>query len=84
MSWWSNNENRFIQERLKKIFIKRPGFDFDFQANDFRAYSFLDIPDMLDISSTLAREMLKNKQSVEGILFPEIAKEIQEEQLYQE
>lgn len=84
MSWWSNNEGRFIQERLKKIFIKRPWFEFDFEANGFREYILLDIPHMLDISSTVAREMIQNKQSVEGILFPEIAKEMQDEHLYQE
>ncbi|MCH8518368.1 hypothetical protein LAT59_01195 [Candidatus Gracilibacteria bacterium] len=83
MSWWSNNPDRFIEERLKKIFIQRPGFAFDFEANGFREYTLLDIPDMLDISSSLAREMLRNKQSVEGILFPELAEEIQKQKLYQ-
>lgn len=65
MSWWSNNEARFIEEKLKKIFIKRPGFEFDFEANGFAEYTLLDIPDMLDVSSSLAREMIRNKQSVE-------------------
>jgi len=37
---------------------------------------------MLDISSTVAREMIQNKQSVEGILFPEIAREIEQNGLY--
>ena len=83
MSSWSQNKNRFIQERLKKIFIKRPWFEFDFQANGFREYSLLDIPHMLDISSTVAREMIQNKQSVEGGLFPEIIREIEQQKLYQ-
>lgn len=65
MSWWSNNEQRFIEKRLKKIFIKRPGFEFDFEKNGFAEYTLLDIPDMLDISSSLAREMIRNKRSVE-------------------
>ena len=82
MHWWSNNPHRFIQERLKKIFIRRPGFEFDFQANGFREYTLLDIPDMLDISSSLAREIIRNKRSVEGILFPEVAREIEENDLY--
>ena len=83
MSWWSNNPDRFIEERLKKIFIKRPGFEFDFEANGFREYTLLDIPHMLDISSSLAREILRNKQSVEWILLPEVAREIQAQKLYQ-
>lgn len=83
MSWWSENEDRFIQEKLRKIFIKRPGYDFNFEANGFREYTLLDIPDMLDISSTTAREMIANKLSVEGILFQELAQEIEIQQLYQ-
>lgn len=82
MSWWSNNKNRFIEERLKKIFIRRPWCEFDFQANGFREYTLLDIPDMLDVSSTMAREMLKNKSVVNGILHPEIQNEIEENNLY--
>jgi len=38
---------------------------------------------MLDISSTVAREMIQNKQSVEGGLFPEIIREIEQQKLYQ-
>ncbi len=82
MSWWSNNPDRFIEERLKKIFIKRPGFEFDFEANGFREYTLLDIPHMLDISSSLAREMIQNKRSVEWVLLPEIAHEIETRKLY--
>ena len=83
MSWWSNNPDRFIEERLKKIFIKRPGFEFDFQVHRFREYILLDIPHMLDISSSLAREILKNKRSIEWILLPEVAREIAAQKLYQ-
>lgn len=82
MPWWSNNEGKFIEERLKKIFIKRPWEHFDFIANGFREYTLLDIPDMLDISSSLAREMIAGKRSVNGILFPEISAEIERANLY--
>jgi len=64
MSWWSNNENRFIEEKLKKIFIQRPWYSFDFEANGFREYILLDIPEMLDVSSSLAREMIHNTTHV--------------------
>lgn len=83
MSWWSNNDERHIEEKLKKIFIKRPWFDFDFEANGFREYTLLDIPHMLDISSSMAREMIQNKQSIERILSPEIMQEIEKNHLYQ-
>lgn len=80
--WWSNNEGKFIEERLRKIFIMRPWEHFDFIANGFKEYTLLDIPDMLDISSSLAREMVARKRSVNGILFPEISAEIKENDLY--
>lgn len=82
MHWWSNNENRLIEERLKKIFIRRPWVHFDFEANGFKEYTLLDIPEMLNISSSLAREMIAQKRSVEGVLFPEIIEEIEREKLY--
>lgn len=82
MHWWSNNERKYIEEKLRKIFIKRPGVDFDFKKNGFKEYTLLDIPDMLDVSSSLAREMLRNKISVEWILSQEVCDEIKEMSLY--
>ncbi len=83
MHWWSNNENRFIEEQLRKIFISRPWKHFNFKANGFREYTLLDIPDMLDVSSSTAREMIRQKQSVEWILHPEMSQKIKKENLYQ-
>lgn len=82
MPEWSENENAFIEQRLKKIFINRPWYKFDFQWNGFDNYILLDIPDMLNISSSMAREMIRNKQCVNGILHSHIAKEIQVNNLY--
>lgn len=82
MSDWSWNIDTFIETKLKKIFITRPGYEFDFEGNAFDNYMLLDIPDMLDISSSLAREMIRNKQSVQGILHPHIAQEIRVNNLY--
>ncbi len=79
---WSENENAFIERRLKKIFINRPWYEFDLEANGFDNYMLLDIPNMLDISSSMAREMIRNKQSVQGILHPEISQTILRETLY--
>lgn len=82
MPEWSWNEDKFIETKLKKIFISRPGYEFDFQRNWFDNYILLDIPDMLDISSSLAREMIRNKQSVKWILHPKIIWKIEKENLY--
>lgn len=83
MSTWWWNKDRFIEEKLRKIFVNRPGYEFDFQVNWFREYILLDIPDMLEISSSMAREMIRKKRNVEDILFPEITEEVQRESLYQ-
>jgi len=82
MSWWSNNENRFIEEKLKKIFLQRPWHTFDFEWNWFDNYILLDIPDMLEVSSSLARAMLQTKWDVSWILHPKIEEIIREDNLY--
>lgn len=82
MPGWSGNENEFIETKLRKIFVNRPWYDFDFEWNGFDNYMLLDIPDMLDISSSMAREMIRNKQSVKNILHPEITQAIQDNNLY--
>lgn len=79
---WSGNIDTFIETKLRKIFINRPGYEFDFEWNGFDNYMLLDVPDMLDISSSLAREMIQNKQSVRGILHPKIIELIKREKLY--
>jgi nicotinate (nicotinamide) nucleotide adenylyltransferase len=79
---WSNNQWRFIEERLRKIFISRPWYNFDFKWNWFGNYMLLDIPDMLDVSSSIAREMLSNKRSVAWVLHPEITEQIKTLNLY--
>jgi len=82
MPEWSGNTNTFIEKKLRKIFISRPGYNFDFDAEGFDNYLLLDIPEMLDISSSVAREVLQTKWSVKWILHPEIEQIIQNEDLY--
>jgi nicotinate (nicotinamide) nucleotide adenylyltransferase len=79
---WSGNDEKFIETKLQKIFVNRPWYDFDFEENGFDNYILLDIPDMLAISSSLAREMIQNKQSVKHILHPNIVQEIHDNNLY--
>ncbi len=82
MHTWENNPDRFVETRLKKIFLHRPGYDFDFEKNDFENYILLAISEMLGVSSTIAREMLRTKQNVEQVLHPNIIQDIAKHHLY--
>ncbi len=78
---WSGNTDWYIEQKLKKIFIPRPWYEFNNMWLD--NYMFLDIAYMLEISSTMAREMIKNKQKTKDVLFPEIREYIDKNNLYQ-
>ncbi len=82
MPMWSGNENKFIEEKLKKIFITRPGYEFEPKKHWIENFILLDIPHMLDISSSMAKEMIQNKQSVNDILSPQIVEYIEKNKLY--
>jgi len=82
MSTWSWNENRFIEEKLKKIFITRPGYKFEPQKHWIENFILLDIPHMLDISSSMTKEMIQNKQCVSDILSPKIVEYIEKNRIY--
>ncbi len=82
MPTWSENIDMFIEKNLKKIFINRPWYDFFPNEYSIENFTFIDIPDMLNVSSSLAKEMLVNKQSVKWILLPEIEEYIRENRLY--
>lgn len=82
MHTWENNPDRFIETQLQKIFLQRPWYDFDFKGNDFDNYTLLDIPEMLGVSSTIAREMIQTKRSVSWILHPDITDDITQNDLY--
>ncbi|MDD2870412.1 MAG: nicotinate-nicotinamide nucleotide adenylyltransferase [Candidatus Gracilibacteria bacterium] len=79
---WVGNDNKYIEKKLKKIFINRPGYEFKPQNYSLDNYILLDIPELIQVSSSVAREMIKNKQSVADILNPEIVKEIINNNLY--
>jgi len=70
MPTWKWNINKFIETKLKKLFLTRPWFDFDFEAYNFQNYMLLDIPDMIDLSSTTVRTLIKTKDEVSDILYP--------------
>jgi nicotinic acid mononucleotide adenylyltransferase len=79
---WSGNTDKFIEEKLRKIFLNRPWYEFDFWWNWFDNYILLDIPDMLGVSSSMAREIIQTKWSIKWILHPEIESVVERENLY--
>ncbi|MDD2908014.1 MAG: nicotinate-nicotinamide nucleotide adenylyltransferase [Candidatus Gracilibacteria bacterium] len=74
------NENKYIENKLKKIFINRKGFLLPKEI-DMQNYQIFDL-DILEISSTTVREMIKNKMRVDHILTPKIRDYIEENGLY--
>lgn len=77
---WVWNTDRYIQDRLKKIFIKRRWFEVPTNL-DMKNYEILDLG-ILEISSTTVREMIKNKMRVDHILTPNVEAYIKQNWLY--
>lgn len=75
------NKDRYIEEKLKKIFILRKWFLLP-EEIDMQNYFMYDL-DILEISSTTVREMLKNKLQVRHILSPWVYDYIMKNELYQ-
>lgn len=75
------NENGYIEKHLKKIFIERKGFELpkNFDMQNYIILS-LDIP---EVSSTIVRELIKNKQKVTHILTPWVYEYAVKNGLYQ-
>lgn len=77
---WSGNEKSEVENRLRKIFIPRKGYEL---PKDFSMplSHMLDV-DIPQISSTLAREMIQTKKDVSELLTPWVAEFIQQNNLY--
>lgn len=78
---WTGNTDKYLEKKLKKIFILRKWFLIPDEI-DMENYEILDL-DILEISSTLVREMLKNKLQVRHILSPWVYDYIMKKELYQ-
>ena len=65
---------------IKKIFIKRKGFEVPINL-EMQNFKILDL-EILEISSTTVREMIKNKIRVDHILTPKVRDYIEENWLY--
>lgn len=63
---WSWNINHYLENDLKKIFLNRKWFILP-KNIAMKNYIVLDL-DILEVSSTMARQAIKTKQSVDSIL----------------
>ncbi len=77
---WVWNKDNYLEQHLKKIFLMRKGFDVP-EMKNFQNFEILDF-DILEISSTTVREMIKNKLRVEHILTPKVHEFVMDEKLY--
>lgn len=65
---WTGNKEKYLEIKLKKIFLMRKWFLLPEDIN-MKNYEILDL-DILEVSSTIVREMLKKKLQVQHILTP--------------
>lgn len=79
MKNWSGNTHQYIEKKLKKLFVSRPGYSL--KLDEIENYMLADIPDLIEISSTVVREMLAVRQDVSHIISPEISNFIQNENI---
>ena len=77
---WKDNRDKYIETQLSKIFIKRPGSEYDLTW--FENYQILET-ELRDISSTKVKELLQSNNSlVSELIIPEIRDYIIENDLY--
>lgn len=77
---WAWNIDKYLEEKLKKIFLMRKWYkipDMSFMDN----FEIIDL-DIIEISSTTVREMLKNKLNVWQVLTPLVWEFVMDEKLY--
>jgi nicotinate-nucleotide adenylyltransferase len=75
MKNWSGNNDEFIEKKLNKLFISRPWYELTLENID--NYLLADLPDLIEISSTVVRNMLSVKKNVNAIITAEISEYIQ-------
>lgn len=78
---WRFNNDRYIEDKLKKIFLKRAWYGIPIEIKNMQNYVLLDF-DIPQISSTMVRNMIKTQQWVGSILTPGVHKIIKENNLY--
>jgi len=80
MKKWKRNNREYVEKKLKKILIQRPGYEVD--INKINNYEMVDVVWTSDISSTTVRERLRNRESVGDLLHPKIEEFIKKRNLY--
>ena len=75
MKNWSGNNDEFIEKKLNKLFISRPWYELTLENID--NYLLADLPDLIEISSTVVRNMLSVNKNVNAIITAEISEYIQ-------
>lgn len=77
---WSGNPDKYIQKRLKKIFV--PRFGYVFNDYDLENYELLKIDYESNISSTIVRNNIKENKKIDNLVNKNIEKYIIEHKLY--
>jgi nicotinate-nucleotide adenylyltransferase len=77
---WKNPEKLF--ELAEIVVLGRPGFDMNDIKPEFSEKAvLLDVP-LMDISSTMIRDYVRNNKSIKSLVLPEIEKYIKQNNLY--
>jgi len=77
---WSWNPDKYIQKKLKKIFV--PRYWYTFNDYDLKNYQLLRIDSESDISSTRVRNYIKNNEKINNLVSENIERYIVENMLY--
>lgn len=78
---WRLNHDHYIEKKLKKIFLLRKGVWVPNEIENMENYILLDL-EIPQISSTMVREMIKNKIKVDSLISPWVKSFIKENKLY--
>lgn len=77
---WTWNPNKYIEKELKKIFIKRPWYDFN--NLNFENFILINPEKKLDISSTIVRKNKNLNIPISNLVIKEIEEYIIKNNLY--
>ncbi|MFK7780124.1 MAG: adenylyltransferase/cytidyltransferase family protein [Candidatus Gracilibacteria bacterium] len=77
---WSGNPNKYVEKKVKKIFVPRGGSIFN--DYDLENYELLNTDSQTDISSTKVRNNIANNKNINKFVSIEIKEYIIERNLY--
>lgn len=84
MHSWEWNTDNYIEKKLKKVLLRRPGYPIEAEKYGIENYQILDTKFLKDISSTMVRNMiLQGREEVSEIIgATQILDYIQQNNLY--